>query len=380
MKVGIMSMQRVVNYGSFLQAYGLKAVIEKLGHTVEFVDYLAEPSLIQKESATDCHSEKSIIRRLLRMLYPSYRNYRAKQIRMNKSFEEFSNAYEETFLLQLGITGKKNYLPALDLLVIGSDEVFNCTQSGNLVGYSLQLFGKDHQAKKLISYAASFGSTTLEKIEQHHISDEIVRYLGCFDALSVRDGNSSQIVSELCGITPEQHIDPVLLYDFPEVNEIKIPMHDYMVVYAYAGRIQDEETKEIRNFAKKHQKKILSLGFYQPFCDEFILASPIEALAYMKHADYVVTDTFHGTVFSIKYQVPFATIIRDSNQQKLGDLLSKFHLSARSLDDMNMLERTLNIPLDKESVCTQIKKYQKEAKAYLEKGLGVRYDVSKEGC
>jgi hypothetical protein len=376
MKVGIMSMQRVVNYGSFLQAYGLKAVIEEWGHTVEFVDYLAEPSLIQEKPATDGHSEKSIIRRLFRMLSPSYRDYRAKQIRLNKSFEEFSNAYEETFLPQLGITKKKNYLPVLDLLVIGSDEVFNCTQPGDLVGYSLQLFGKDHRAKKLISYAASFGSTTLEKIEQYHISDEIVRYLGCFDALSVRDGNSSQIISKLCGKIPEQHIDPVLLYDFPEVNEILISMHDYMVVYAYAGRIKEEEAEEIRNFAKKYHKKILSLGFYQPFADEFVMASPIEALAYIKHADYVVTDTFHGTVFSIKYQVPFATIVRDSNHQKLKDLLSKFQLSTRSVDNMNMLEKVLNTSIDQATVSTQIKEYQKKARTYLEKYLGKHLSYS----
>jgi hypothetical protein len=153
-------------------------------------------------------------------------------------------------------------------------------------------------------------------------------------------------------------------------------MHDYMVVYAYAGRIKEEEAEEIRNFAKKYHKKILSLGFYQPFADEFVMASPIEALAYIKHADYVVTDTFHGTVFSIKYQVPFATIVRDSNHQKLKDLLSKFQLSTRSVDNMNMLEKVLNTSIDQATVSTQIKEYQKKARTYLEKYLGKHLSYS----
>lgn len=52
MKIGILSMQRIVNYGSFLQAYGLKKTVEKLGHEVEFVDYTIEPCLVKKPQQT----------------------------------------------------------------------------------------------------------------------------------------------------------------------------------------------------------------------------------------------------------------------------------------------------------------------------------------
>ena len=63
----------------------------------------------------------------------------------------------------LGITDEMNYNPTLDCLVIGSDEVFNCIQKNSNVGYSTELFGKDNRADRLITYAASFGNTTLEK-------------------------------------------------------------------------------------------------------------------------------------------------------------------------------------------------------------------------
>ena len=365
MKVGIMSMQRVVNYGSFLQAYGLRSVIEELGHTVEFVDYLSEPSLVPEAQAPRVSRWVTRAKNLLRLTSSSYRQYRNMQIRMNNSFTEFYDAFQNEFLPVLGIGEQRNYCPKLDALVIGSDEVFNCTQPGSLVGYSLQLFGKDHHAKKLVSYAASFGSTTLEKLEHYHVADEIGMYLKGFDAVSVRDDNSAEIVSKLTGSIAEQHIDPVLLYDFPEVNGISVSLRDYMVVYAYAGRIQDAEATEIRRFAVKHNKKILSLGFYQPFCDEYILASPLEVLAYIKNADYVVTDTFHGSVFSIKYQVPFATIIRESNHQKLSDLLHRFRLDDRRVLHLSDLENTLCTPVDRDSVKTLLNQYQADARKYL---------------
>lgn len=365
MKVGIMSMQRVVNYGSFLQAYGLRSVIEELGHNVEFVDYLPQPSLIPEMKISRNSRIITKAKKLLRLASPSYREYRDEQIRMNRSFSKFYCTFQELYLPVLGVYEQKNYCPELDTLIVGSDEVFNCTQPGSLVGYSLQLFGKDHHAKKLISYAASFGSTTLKKLEHFQVAEEIGTYLSCFDSISVRDDNSAEIVRNLTGRTSEHHIDPVLLYHFPEADEISVPLHDYIVVYAYAGRIQDTEAEEIRRFAMKYKKKILSLGFYQPFCDEYVLASPLEVLAYMKHADYVVTDTFHGSVFSIKYQVPFATIIRESNQQKLSDLLHRFRLDDRRVMCISDLENILCTPIDCKSVKELLSQYQNDARRYL---------------
>lgn len=371
MKVGIMSMQRIENYGSFLQAYGLKLTIEAMGHCVEFVDYLPGQPITPRNSMSSISMARKKVRNMLKMVSPSYREYRKKQIRMNQSCDVFFKTYQKVFLQLLGVGETRNYCPELDVLVIGSDEVFNCIQSNEMVGYSLQLFGSDHRAQKLISYAASFGSTTLENLENYNVADEIGTYLKAFDSISVRDSNSVQIIQKLCGETPAQHIDPVLLYDFPEVAEINVMMRDYMVVYAYAGRIRDVEANAICAFARKYNKKILCLGICQPFCDEYILASPLEVLAYIKHADYVVTDTFHGTVFSIKYQTPFATIVRDSNQQKLSDLLCRFDLESRRLLQMNELEGVLRAPIDRVSVRELLSNYQKEAKAYLDEALRV---------
>ena len=111
------------------------------------------------------------------------------------------------------------------------------------------------------------------------------------------------------------------------------------------------------------------MGFYQPFCDKYILASPIEVLAYIKKADYVITDTFHGTVFSIKYQVPFATIIRESNKEKLGDLLDTFSLSDRQVFNVKDIDNILNSPIDIKQVEDKINIERKNSKDFLGKFL-----------
>ena len=77
-----------------------------------------------------------------------------------------------------------NYNPTLDCLVIGSDEVFNCIQKNSNVGYSLELFGKDNHAKRLLTYAASFGNTTLEKLKKYKKTEEVGALLKKFDAIS----------------------------------------------------------------------------------------------------------------------------------------------------------------------------------------------------
>ena len=369
MKVGIMSMQRVVNYGSFLQAYALKKVIEEMGHSVEFVDYKVEPpaALPAHAASSMPSSGPSLLVRAAKMLSPQYRRWRKKQIRMNESFGLFVREYRASFLPMLGADGALNICPKEDVLVIGSDEVFNCTQTNENVGYSRQLFGRDHNAGRLISYAASFGSTTLEKLEACGIREEVGDMLRSFDALSVRDDNSLRIVAETAGRTAEKHVDPVFLYAFPESDQLQIKKDfgDYLLVYAYADRINEEEARAIRSFAEKNNLKILSLGFYQPFCDEYVLASPFEVLSYVKNASYVITDTFHGTVFSIKYQKKFGTLVRDSNKQKINDLLATFKLESRSIGSAGSLEAVTACGYDHDSVKRLIEKHKKAALRYL---------------
>ncbi|MFP3823711.1 polysaccharide pyruvyl transferase family protein, partial [Streptococcus sp. TATVAM-FAB21] len=156
-KVGIMSMQRIANYGSFLQAYALKQLIEEQGHEVQFVDYHVDATVISSED------ENKI--KVIRKINKGLETFKQKVPLTHKiSFIKHKQNFSKKYMPMLGISDKMNYNPELDCMVIGSDEVFNCIQKNTNVGYSLELFGKDNNAKKLITYAASFGNTTLEKL------------------------------------------------------------------------------------------------------------------------------------------------------------------------------------------------------------------------
>lgn len=260
------------------------------------------------------------------------------------------------------------------MLLIGSDEVFNCIQSNPNVGFSLELFGANNKAKRLISYAASFGNTTIEKLMKYKVDEEVKKNLNNFDYLSVRDKNSISIVKTLINKTPSYHIDPVLLYDYmKDCKKIpdKVDEENYIILYAYPGRINKEENEIIKAYAKAHNKKIICFGGVQKCCDKFIDCSPFEVLSYFKNADGIITDTFHGTIFSIINNKKFITLVRKSqgssygNEEKLTDLLTRLKLDKRIQYDLRNLDKLLSENIDYSDTNDIIKVERSKAKAYL---------------
>lgn len=341
-RIGILSMQRIINYGSFLQAYGLKMILEDMGHEVCFVDYHVGVPL-------DKNQNTSLKRKRLYKKISEVMNYDASFVQ-KMQFLFYKKNFALKYQSVLGIGKEFVYRPELDLLIIGSDEVFNCTQKNANVGYSPELFGKDHKAKKLISYAASFGNTTLEKLRIYGKEKEIGELLKGFDAISVRDKNSGEIVKALSGKESRYHLDPVLIYDYigkcaliPEL----VQKEKYLILYAYSGRILSEEAEWISKYAKRKNLKIYAIGGIHRCADKFISCSPFEVLAYFKDAVEIVTDTFHGTIFSIITKRPFVTIVRKSiggtygNEEKLTDLLDRLALADRAVRNIGKAEDVL---------------------------------------
>ena len=375
MKVGIISMQRVCNKGSFLQAYGLKKMIESLGHEVIFVDYKVGKPVMrtfgEKKTYNILKIRNTFIdiflkNNFLRMLLPN----------------EFKNIIDEReqynhFIAEhLGVTRSRNCRAVVDTLVIGSDEVFNCTQINPEVGFSPEIFGADNQAKKVISYAASFGNTTYDKLKYYDKVEELKKYFSTFQAISVRDTNSLTVVEKLMGKKPEVNLDPVLMYDYMSTIKDEQIRKDYIIVYAYRSRMTSEEADEIRAFAKRENKRLISVSGQINFCDEHISLNPFENLNLFRHADYVITDTFHGTIFSIINRKKFVTLIRTSkgssygNQEKLQDLLNRMGLQDRSYsNDKDDLNDRLSADINYDAVFEIINTERKHTMNYLSGNL-----------
>ena len=355
-------MQRVVNYGSFLQAYSLKKTLEMMGHCVEFIDYHVAPPIVP-------YNKANYIKYQIKSL-PFISNFVKKvncYIHKENSFYLFEYLYSKKYLKLLGVTNHKRYHSKVDLLIIGSDEVFNCLQAVPNVGFSKELFGQYNEAASVISYAASFGFTTFEKLVELNVDKQIRTWMSKFKSISVRDENSMDILAKMKIDNCQKNVDPVFLYDFEGLIPKNVPYTNYIVIYTYSGRHYTEEDIElICDFAHRNDKKMLMIGKQKSWADIKIQADPFETLSYFIHADFVFTDTFHGTVFSIKYNKMFATLIRDDNKEKLGDLLRTFNLEERSITDLHMLQSYFETPIDFSITNQIIANERKRAISYLE--------------
>lgn len=355
MKVGILSMQKVMNYGSFLQGFALKKTIEELGHQCEFID-IDQGYIFPELKRSYGFLLKKMVERYMKWdVLPRLHYTRVFQKRFNVEFFNLLGVNTHT-------------IAHFDTVVIGSDEVFNFAQRVPW-GYTPQLYGKVSNTDKVISYAASFGHTTLQNIEYYGVKNEIGSSLRSMATISVRDRNSYEIVQTLIGKTPFIHVDPVLMFDY--LPYVQLPnLKDYIVVYTYPNRIKDEkEIAAIKSFARKYNKKLISIGFYFPWCDETVIPTPFEVLGYIQQANYIITDTFHGSVMSLKFNRPFVALVRYSNKQKMMSLLSQFGLDDRIVENLNYLEDKMLQAINYAPVNSLLKNERKKSLDYLKNNL-----------
>lgn len=356
MKIGILSMQEVKNYGSFLQAFSLKKNIEALGHECDFVNIIPGRQIgVYKQG--NLHKVRLLVERL----------WGRDIVKRFWTIFQFQYRFSKEFLPYLGVKrGPRE--GHHDIVVIGSDEVFNCAQK-TWFGFSPQLYGEGLDADKVITYAASFGATTVEKLQALGLKDEVARMLGNLNQISVRDENSRDTVKTLTGIDSYMHVDPVLIYDYQGYVPEAKHKSNYIIVYTYPGRISDKhEIAAIQTFAKKKGLKLLSIGHYFPWCD-VVVPSPFEVLALFRDAAYIVTDTFHGSVLSIKYCKKFCTIVREMNNQKLTYLLKQFGLESRVVADINNFARIIDEDIDYSPINEMIWKETVRSKKFLQTNL-----------
>lgn len=347
MSIGILSMQKVMNFGSYLQSYALKSILGSMGCDVGFVDIRPGRQVVAKsQSSARPGLDRHILKRIGHVLY---RRNRMKRFRTD-------------FFPAIGIDQPISERTC-EKIVIGSDEVFNCSQAVSW-GFSPQLFGDT--AVPAFTYAASCGHATFERASQLGLVPEIATALKKLGAISVRDENTASFVRQIAGIEPERHLDPVLVFDWDKAIAPAKTYKNYILVYAYDNRINAPgEIRAIKDFARKRGKRLMSFGLYQRWCDANIPCSPLELLHYFDHADAVITDTFHGTVFSIKRNRPFATIVRDSNRNKLGDLLRRFELTDREAPAAEQLGKVMDQTVDWDKINGILEKETARSLAYL---------------
>lgn len=346
MKIGILSMQRVENFGSVLQAYSLKKIVESItDEKCSFMDIEKQPGDDQIDIPVVDYSiengKKSIRRKLDKYII----NRLLKYLAYKRQIAEL-RTFQDTFLQ---LNDKSNSL--FDICVIGSDEVFNCLQPSSW-GYTSQLFGNVRNASKVFTYAASCGSTSCDQLSQA-LKVSISDALHNLSNISVRDRNTFNFVYEITNQEAAINLDPVVVGNFDD--EIEKNNYSwtgkYCILYSYYNRFHDkEEIDKILEFCKRNKLKLVSVFAPQYWIKNYVVLNPFEVLSFFKNAEFVITDTFHGTIFAAKYARKYSILVRESNKNKLMDLVNRLGISDHVINNIDDIDLIFDITDDKKVI------------------------------
>lgn len=368
MKVCILSMQKVNNMGSLLQAYGLKCMLEKFDCIVEYMDIKRideDYDLLgtNTQNYSNEFEKTGVVGKMFKL--NKYLLNRIKHKKLEKKQDELFKEFRQDVLDISKVSDR------YDVCVIGSDEVFNCLNAGTW-GFTSQLFGNVPEATKVITYAASCGATKIKDLPSN-VKNKIRDSFMKISAFSVRDNNTFDFVKQLARNKPIKNLDPVLIWDYSRelqnIEALKID-DNYCIVYSYKNRIHTKkEINAIKCFCEQNNLKLVSVGAPQFWIKEYVVCTPFQCLTLFKNASFVITDTFHGTIFSIKYANRFAVIVRESNRNKLGDLIDELGINAHCMHSMRDLGKIYEIEKDIEKINFTINKERISSYEYLKENI-----------
>jgi hypothetical protein len=342
-KIGIVTFWRSEdNYGQLLQCYALQRFLKGMGQDVFLIkntkDYMGKGRCgAMKRKAVKLISYLFHFRFIA--LYDKlctliqgikYRWGGGKNRSYSRCFEEFRNKYIVSTAQEYTIGKLKKNPPAADIYICGSDQVWNATNPSPV--YYLD-FG---EGCKRIAYAASFGGIEVSDIPEKGIR-KMAYYLKRFDVITVREPKGIAICEKAGREDAKCVIDPTLLLsksDYAELSQATdLPEKNYLLLYLLGNKT----SLDIENVYRFAGDKDLSVVYVasQGRVDNYPKVYPTieEWLFLVDHAEYVVTNSFHGTVFSIIMNKPFYTLPLTGAFEKMNErvetLLNKYGLSDR---------------------------------------------------
>lgn len=224
----------------------------------------------------------------------------------------------------------KKYAQNFDLIICGSDEIWNINLSFQNYDFNYFLDFVDRDVPK-ISYAASFGHTSIDNIGESIV--RVGQLLQSFSAISVRDENSLQIV-RFCEISAVKVLDPTFLCEYSKILILPTVKRKYLLIYAHLSREEQSYAKKIATYLGLD---LVAISYPCRIADYNHLAiSPAKWLGYFAEATYVISDFYHGVIFSIIFKKPFSAFVRDSKSNKIGDILRELNVEDRILSPLQM--------------------------------------------
>jgi hypothetical protein len=337
MKIGILTQPLTNNYGGIIQAYALISILKRFGHEVRIVNRPFKPvSKIRKVvSFTKRWLVKYILRRdIIVRVWPTNaeKNYIEKNL---TRFIENNIRFTEK-INNSGFSKLQKY--ALEAFIVGSDQVWRPNYSPCIRNYFLDFLYGRNDVKK-IAYAASFGVNDWElSPKQTKLCAILAKQ---FDAISVREDSAIRLCNEYLGVEAIHVLDPALLLqkeDYLRLIEPEdIPRREN-ILFTYIlnpNKEKDMQITYISSLLTLNKVNGMPSNFFhlkksKKDLADCIYPSVSDWLSGFRDAEFVITDSFHGTVFSIIFNKPFLVFTnKERGNARFDSLLKLFHLEDR---------------------------------------------------
>lgn len=365
MKIGILTYHACFNYGACLQAYALQQTIKKKYVDCKIIDYQSKKLIdINHPFCKVPKHPKELIKNITRLPYYS------QLMKRQALFENFINHTLDLSQRCSNDEEVKNECEKYDCIVCGSDQTWNLDPS---IRYETPLYYLNFPKKqRRITYATSFGSWVKDF---HTRETEIMPWIKEFDSLSMREESGVQLLRNK-GLECEWVLDPTLLLqseDYDRIARKQLIAEPYVLLFSWNGAPETVAT------AKAAAAKIGCKAYYivppprAMFCgiERKLDVGPEEFLSLIKYASFVVTNSFHGTVFSTIYRKPFISAISGKVDARRASLMKQFGLEDHLMSPINIdFEKIFNT--DFEKVEERLKSLREHSLCYLYNAL--KYD------
>ncbi|WP_294157302.1 polysaccharide pyruvyl transferase family protein [uncultured Clostridium sp.] len=365
MKIGIITYHSAYNFGSVLQAAATQYAVNKLGYETEILNYRME-SQYDFYKLSRKKGIKSIIKKLL--YGKKIKELEERELRFEKFITEKMNLTDEFSKPE----SVKLFYRDFDTIISGSDQIWN-KHSNELCNVDWKYMNpyilKDFNGRR-ISYASSIVNMTTEEL------NKIKEQLKLFYAISCREVSASKRLEKILNKDVCTVCDPTLLLNKEEwslyFEKEPIIREDYILFYSLSSfkRI-NSVIKKIEN--RINNMKIVVLSPLAPVIlsqKSYIMynAGPEEFLNLINNAKCVITDSYHGTIFSINFGVDFY-YLEDikKNEVRVRDILNTLKITGRKVTNINQINIEKHV--DYKLVNEHIKEYRKASMEYLELNL-----------
>ncbi len=325
-KVGVISYNiygNFTNYGSALQSWALHTAIRKTGGSPVLVDYCPDV-LADKDPLNpfgNMWDQDAESRRMCELTMPAIR----------ENYKKFDDFYTNRFYRTPVKYTSANFNDVmkdenLDGFVCGSDTIFCMDEFGCDDGFYANY---DCMKKNSVSYAASFGDITLSEEHCALLNDRLQN----FNALGIREDMMIPYIKEHSDVPVQRVVDPTLLLEAEEyecITEQKRLIEEPYLLY-YSRRYSPVMEKYVIDLAAKNGWKVVEISLRATNADlghrMYYEAGVEEFLSLVKHAEFVVTNSFHGMIFSVQFRRPFVIFSREQCNDKIEEILKLFGLS-----------------------------------------------------